>query len=150
MGTVAHQLNAGLLGKETPLLRTVIPREDSRFTGINKPDTRNQQHGSLRGTDDPLRTTVGMINGGVRGVLPCCGVEANAFATMGTRVLRKAARTDTDFMNIPQGFAKSQDRGLAYDLTKPLNVAPQLPVDFCNPLTMKSQFSPAPFRPSRG
>jgi len=149
MGSVSHQLNAGLLGKEAPLLRTEIPREDTRFTGINKPDTRNQQYGSIRGTDNPMRSLID-INGGVRGVMPCCGTEANAFATMGTRVLRKAGLTDTDFMNVPQGFAKSQDRGLAYDVTKPLNVAPQLPVDFCNPLTMKSQFSPAPFRPSRG
>jgi hypothetical protein len=149
MGSVSHQLNAGLLGNEAPQLRTTIPREDSRFTGINRPDTRNQQHGAIRGTDNPLRSLID-INGGVRGVQPCCGTEANAFATMGTRVLRKAALTDTDFMNVPQGFGKSQDKGLAFDVTKPLNVAPQLPVDFCHPLTMKSQFSPAPFRPSRG
>lgn len=150
MGSVSHLINAGLLGTNTPKLVTEIPRADSRFTGVNRPDTRNMQHGSLKGTDDPMRTTLGMINGGVRGVLPCCGVEANNISGMGTRVLRKAGRTDTDFINVPQGFAKSQDRGLAYDVTKPLNVAPELPIDFCNPLTIKSQFSPAPFRVSRG
>lgn len=149
MGSVSHQLNFGNLGKHVPLLRTEIPREDTRFTSVNRPDTRNQAHGAIRSTDDPGRTTMGLINGGVRGVLPCCGVEANSFAVMGSRVLRKAEKTDTDFMNVPQGFGKSQNRGLAYDVTKPLNVAPQLPVDFCNPLTMKSQFKPAPFTPSR-
>jgi hypothetical protein len=149
MGSVSHFYNNGLLGTQTPLLRTEIPREDSRFTGINRPDTRNQQHGSLKGTDNPMRTLIDM-NGGVRGVLPCCGINENNISGMGSRVLRKAGRTDTDFMNIPQGFAKSQDRGLAYDVTKPLNVAPELPIDFCHPLTMRSQFSPAPFRVSRG
>ena len=149
MGSLSHQLKFATLGEEAPLLRTEIPREDTRFHGINMPDIRDQMHGSLRGTDSPMRSLVD-INGGVRGVLPCCGTEANAFSVMGTRVLRKAALTDTDFMNVPQGFGKSQDKGLAFDPTKPLNVAPQLPIDFCNPLTMRSQFKPAPFTPSRG
>ena len=149
MGSLSHQLNFASLGDATPIMRNMIPTEGSRFTGINIPDTRNQQHGSIRGTDDPLRSTVGMINGGVRGVLPCCGVEQNDFSVMGSRVLRRAGKTDTDFMNVPQGFAKSQNKGLAFDVTKPLNAPPQLPVDFCNPLTMRSRFSPAPFTMSR-
>jgi hypothetical protein len=149
MGSLSHQLNFASLGNAAPIMRNMIPTEGSRFIGINIPDTRNQNHGSLKGTDDPLRTQMGMINGGIRGVLPCCGVEQNAFSVMGSRVLRRSGKTDTDFMNVPQGFAKSQNKGLAFDVTKPLNAPPQLPVDFCNPLTMRSRFSPAPFTMSR-
>ena len=147
MSAISHQIHAGLLGKEVPSMIQSLPRYDDRFYSINKPDRRNQAHGSINGTDNPLRSTLGLINGSVRGVLPCCGVEASG--VMGTRVLRKAALTDTDFMNVPQGFAKSQDRGLAFDPTKPLNALPQEPVAFCHPLMMKSQFSAAPFRASR-
>jgi len=147
MSTVSHQLNAGNLGKESARLIQSLPRYDDRFYSVNKPDTRNQKHGSIKGTDDPLRTTLGLINGGVRGVLPCCGIQASA--VMGTRVLRRPNLTDAGYMMVPQGFAKSQDSGLASDPTKPLNVLPQEPVAFCNPLTMKSQFSAAPFRASR-
>ena len=147
MSTVSHQLNAGNLGKDHARLIQSLPRYDDRFYSVNKPDTRNQKHGSIKGTDDPLRTTLGLINGGVRGVLPCVGVDPSA--VMGNRVLRRPNLVDAGFMTVPQGFAKSQDRGLAYDPTKPLNVLPQEPVAFYNPLTTKSQFSAAPFRASR-
>jgi len=146
MSVISHQLNAGLIGKKSAEMITSLPRYDDRYYGINKPDTRNQKHGSINGTDDPIRTTLGLINGGVRGAMPCCGIPSNA--VMGTRVLRKAERTDEDFMSVPQGFAKSQDRGLAFDPTKPLDVRPQMPLNFCNPLTMKGP-APAPFRASR-
>ena len=146
MSVISHQLNGGLLGKESAKLIQSLPRYDDRFYSVNKPDTKNQKHGSIKGTDDPFRTTLGLINGSVRGTLPCCPI--NTSAVMGTRVLRKAERTDEDFMSVPQGFAKSQDRGLAFDPTKPLNVRPQMPLNFCHPLTMAGP-APAPFRASR-
>lgn len=146
MSVISHQLNAALLGKKSAEMITSLPRYDDRFYSVNKPDTRNQKHGSIKGTDDPIRTTLGLINGGVRGAMPCCGLPSNA--VMGTRVLRKAERTDEDFMSVPQGFAKSQDRGLAFDPTKPLNVRPQMPLNFCHPLSMAGPAA-APFRASR-
>jgi hypothetical protein len=141
--SVAHQLNSAMLGEQVPHLITTLPRIDDRFSASFNPDTRNQIYGSLRGTDNPLRTTDGMINGGVRGVMPCCGVEATG--VWGTRVLRKEPTASANGMVVPQGFAKSQRKGLAYDVAKPLNVAPQNPINFCHP-DLPAKFSPAPYK----
>jgi len=84
----------------------------------------------MRGTDDPLRTTEGMANGSVRGVKPCKGNTASM--VFGTRVLRGEAPLASDSYVVPQGFAKSQQKGLAYLPQKPLNVAPQMQRQFYN------------------
>jgi len=84
-----------------------------------------------------------MMNGGVRGVMPCCGIEATGVS--GTRVLRKEPIASANGLVVPQGFAKSQIKGLAYDVAKPLNVAPQNPTNFCHP-DLPARFSPAPFK----
>lgn len=144
MGSLSHQLNYGLLGDNTPKMINTLPRFDDRFTGINIPDCRNQHHGSLKGVDIMESSVLSINGGGARGVMPCCGV--NSSAVMGTRVLRKGEDTSTDFMNVPQGFAKSQNRGLAYDPTKPLNVQPMRPQNFCFPFQPSTEFKPAPFR----
>ncbi len=146
MTAVSHQLNYAMLGKEVPILVQSLPRADGVFHSSFNPDTRNQAHGSIRGTDDPLKTTVGMINGGVRGVMPCCGIEATGVS--GTRVLRKEAIDPAGGMVVPQGAFKSEKKGLAYLPQKPLNVAPQRKRDFCNPAIF-SKVSPAPFMMSQ-
>jgi len=141
--SVAHQLNSEMKGKEVPHLITTLPRRESPFTASYNPDTRNQMYGSIKGTDNPLRTLEGMMNGGVRGVMPCCGIEATGVS--GTRVLRKEPIASANGLVVPQGFAKSQIKGLAYDVAKPLNVAPQNPTNFCHP-DLPARFSPAPFK----
>ena len=141
--SVAHQLKSATLGKQVPHLITSLPRIDDRFSASFNPDTRNQVYGSIKGTDNPLRTLDGMINGGVRGAMPCCGVEATG--VWGTRVLRKEPTASANGMVVPQGFAKSQRQGLAYDVAKPLNVTPQNPVNFCHP-DLPARFSPAPYK----
>jgi len=141
--SVAHQLKSATLGKQVPHLITALPRIDDRFSSSYNPDTRNQIYGSIKGTDNPLRTLDGMINGGVRGAMPCCGVEATG--VWGTRVLRKEPIASANGMVVPQGFAKSQIKGLAFDVAKPLNVAPQNPVNFCHP-DLPPRFSPAPYK----
>lgn len=141
--SVSHQLNSGMKGDQTPHLITALPRIDDRFSSSFNPDTRNQIYGSLRGTDSPLRTLDGMINGGVRGVMPCCGVEATGVS--GTRVLRREPIASANGMIVPQGFAKSQPKGLAFLPQKPINVAPANPINLCHP-DLPSKFSPAPYK----
>ena len=109
MTAVSHQLNYAMLGKEVPILIQSLPRADGEHHSSFKPDTRNQAHGSIRGTDDPLRTTLGMINGGVRGVMPCCGIQPTGVS--GTRVLRKEAIDPAGGMVVPQGAFKSENKG---------------------------------------
>lgn len=140
MTAVSHQLNYGMLGKEVPILIQSLPRADGEHHSSFKPDTRNQAHGSIRGTDNPLRTTESMINGGVRGVMPCCGVQATGVT--GTRVLRKEAIDPAGGMVVPQGAFKSEKKGLAYLPEKPLNVAPQHQRQFCNPQLFVSKVAP--------
>lgn len=146
MTAVSHQLNYGMLGKEVPILVQSLPRADDVFHSSIKPDTRNQMYGSIRGTDNPLRTTESMINGSVRGVMPCCGIEATGVS--GTRVLRKEAIDPAGGMVVPQGAFKSENKGLAYLPQKPLNVEPQRQRDFCNPAIF-SKVPPAPFMMSK-
>lgn len=145
MTAVSHQLNYGMLGKEVPILIQSLPRADGEHHSSFYPDTRNQAHGAIRGTDNPLRTIDGMINGGVRGVNPCCGIEATGVS--GTRVLRKEAIDPAGGMVVPQGAFKSENRGLAYLPQKPLNVEPQHQRQFCNPSLFVSKV--APFRVSQ-
>ena len=143
--SLSHQLNYGMLGKETPHLVTMLPRRSTEYTGINEPDTRNQMYGSIKGTDDPLKTLDGMINGGVRGVMPCCGVQPSM--VNGTRVLKREPIPSSTGMVVPQGAFKSEMKGLASLVTKPLNAPPQRMRDFCYP-DMFSKTLPAPFKVS--
>jgi len=146
MTAINHQLNYGMLGKQTPILIQSLPRADGEFTGSFNPDTRNQIYGSVKGTDNPLRTTESMINGSVRGVMPCCGIEATGVS--GNRVLRKEAIDPAGSMVVPQGAFKSEPKGLAFLPQKPLNVMPQRAKDFCNP-SIYSKVPVAPFMLSR-
>jgi len=143
MSVVSHQLNYGMIGKEVPILVQSLPRADGDHHSSFKPDTR-QSHGSIKGSDDPLKTTLGLINGGVRGVMPCCGIQATGVS--GTRILRKEAIDPAGSMVVAQGAFKSENRGLAYLPQKPLNVDPQRPRQFCNPALFSSKV--APFRVS--
>ena len=145
MTAISHQLNYAMLGKEVPILIQSLPRNDGRFHSSIKPDTRNQAHGSIRGTDNPLRTLVD-INGGIRGVMPCCGIQATGVS--GNRVLRREAIDPAGGIVVPQGAFKSENKGLAYIPQKPLNVAPQRMRDFCNPAIF-SKTLPASFRVSQ-
>jgi hypothetical protein len=145
MTAISHQLNYAMLGREVPILIQSLPRADGDSQGSFRPDTRNQAHGSIRGTDDPLRTIVD-INGGIRGVMPCCGIQATGVS--GTRVLRKEAVDPAGGIVVPQGAFKSENKGLAYIPQKPLNVAPQRMRDFCNPAIF-SKTAPASFRLSQ-
>lgn len=140
MTAISHQLNYGMLGREVPTLIQSLPRADGEFHSSYNPDTRNQAHGSLKGTDNPLRTIDGMINGSVRGVIPCCGIQATGVS--GTRVLRKEAIDPAGGMVVPQGAFKGESRGLAYLPQKPLNVAPQRTRDFCNSALFSSKVAP--------
>lgn len=140
MTAISHQLNYAMLGKDVPILVQSLPRADGVFHSSFNPDTRNQAHGSIRGTDNPLRTIDGMINGSVRGVNPCCGIQATGVS--GTRVLRKEAIDPAGGMVVPQGAFKSENKGLAYLPQKPLNVAPQRTRDFCNPSLFSSKVAP--------
>ena len=139
MTAVSHQLNYAMLGKEVPILLHSLPRADGEHHSSFKPDTRNQIHGSIKGTDNPLRTIVD-INGSVRGVIPCCGIRPTGVS--GNRVLRKEAPDPASGMVVPQGAFKSENKGLAYSAQKPLNVAPQRQRQFCNPELFVSKVAP--------
>ena len=129
--SVSHQLNNGLLGKATPSIIGMLPRFQEPCKGCYDPDTRNQAHGAIKGTDDPMRTTMQMMNGSVRGVMPCCGIQPTG--VWGTRVLRREPPPSAGSMVVPQGAFKSEPVGLATLPTKPMNVRVQRPRDFCDP-----------------
>lgn len=137
---VSHQLNYGMLGKESPILIQSLPRADSDFHGSFKPDTRNQAYGSIKGTDNPLRTTESLINGSVRGVMPCRGVSGLGITQ--SRVLRKEGLDPSGSMVVPQGAFKSENKGLAYLPQKPLNVEPQHQKQFFNPELFVPKIAP--------
>ena len=130
MTSLHAQLNYATLGKETPQLLQSMPRNGGEDKSFRNYDSR-LQWASMRGTDNPLRTTEGMANGSVRGVKPCCGIQASG--VFGSRVLRGEAGLASDSMVVPQGFAKGQQKGLAYLEQKPLNVAPFPQKQLCNP-----------------
>ena len=130
MTSLHAQLNYATLGKETPQLIQNMARNGGPEHSFSNYDSR-LQWASLRGTDNPLRTTEGMANGSVRGVKPCRGNEPSG--VFGSRVLRGEASLASDAYVVPQGFAKSQQRGLAYLDQKPLNVDPFPQKQFYNP-----------------
>ena len=82
-----------------------------------------------------------MANGSVRGVKPCCGNQASG--VFGSRVLRGEAGLASDSMVVPQGFAKGQQKGLAYLPQKPLNVAPFPQKQLCNPRLFAKESAPS-------
>lgn len=139
MTSLHAQLTYGTLGKATPQLIQSMPRNGGPEHSFSNYDSR-LQWASMRGTDNPLRTTEGMANGSVRGVKPCYGNTASG--VFGSRVLRGEAPLASDSMVVPQGFAKSQQKGLAYIEQKPLNVAPFAPPQFYNPRLFASKSVP--------
>ena len=147
MGSLSHQLTNATLGREAPRLIQMMPRglggEDSTFKNY---DSRLQWDGTLRGTGTPLRSLLSLTNGSVRGVRPCRGNPSNG--VMGTRLLKQEASLASDSMVVPQGFAKSQQKGLAYLTQKPLNVAPQMQRQIFN-VTQFAKNSAPPFIPTK-
>jgi hypothetical protein len=118
-------------GKEDPNMIALIPRNDSEDHSFGNYDSRLQYAG-IKGTDNPMLASTMPVapNGSVRGVLPCKGNTASG--TFGTRILRTEPVPSSGGMVVPQGFAKSQQRGLASDKTKPLNVKPMMERKFFN------------------
>ena len=147
MGSLSHQLTNATLGREAPKLIQMLPRglggEDSTFKNY---DSRLQWDGRLKGTGKPLRSIVNLTNGSVRGIKPCKGNPSNG--VMGTRLLRQEPSLASDSMVVPQGFAKSQQKGLAYLPQKPLNVAPQMQKQIFN-VTQFAKNSAPPFIPTK-
>ena len=126
MTAVSHQLNYAMLGREVPILIQSLPRADGDSHGSFRPDTRNQAHRSIRGTDDPLSTLVD-INGGVRGVMPCKGASSVGGVGGASYILRRPAIPYQGGMYPSQGYARSQQKGLAYLVGKPIN-QPLMPI----------------------
>lgn len=147
MGSLSHQLTNATLGREAPKLIQMLPRglggEDSTFKNY---DSRLQYDGRLKGTGTPLRSILNLTNGSVRGVKPCKGNPSNG--VMGTRLLRQEPSLASDSYVVPQGFAKSQQKGLAYLPQKPLNVAPQMQKQIFN-VTQFAKNSAPPFIPTK-
>ena len=139
MTSLHAQLNYATLGKATPQLLQSMPRNGGPEHSFSNYDSR-LQWASMRGTDNPLRTTEGMANGSVRGVKPCYGNQASG--VFGSRVLRGEAGLASDAYVVPQGFAKSQQKGLAYWEQKPLNVAPFPQKQFYNPRLFAKNSAP--------
>jgi len=146
MGSVSHQLNYGMLGTQTPKLINELPRRSGHYTGINEPDLRSMQYGAIKGVENPMNTIDDLLQGGRRGVRPCCGNKPTMVS--GSRVLRHEPLPSSGSMIVPQGFAKSQMHGLASLATKPLNRQPQVPRDFCFPDMFVTTKQP-PFQISR-
>ncbi len=93
-----------------------------------------------------IKTIENLTNGSVRGVLPCKGIEPSG--VFGTRLLRQEAGLASDSYVVPQGFAKSQEKGLAYLVQKPLNVQPQMQRQFFN-VNQFARASAPPFTPTK-
>lgn len=145
MTSLNAQLNYATLGNKAPELRQMMPRLGGMDHSFRNYDT-TLQWGSMNGTDRPLRSIESLTNGSVRGVLPCKGIEPSG--VFGTRLLRQEAGLASDSYVVPQGFAKSQEKGLAYLVQKPLNVQPQMQRQFFN-VNQFAKLSAPPFRPTK-
>ena len=145
MTSLNAQLNYATLGKKAPEIRQMMPRLGGKDNSFRNYDTTLQWK-SMRGTDTPLRTIENLTNGSVRGVLPCKGIEPSG--VFGTRLLRQEAGLASDSYIVPQGFAKSQQKGLAYLPQKPLNVQPQMQRQFFN-VNQFARASAPPFTPTK-
>ena len=66
-------------------------------------------------------------NGGARGVMPCKGISSVGFAGGASRVLRRPNIPYQGGLYPSQGYARSQEKGLAYLDGRPIN-QPLMPI----------------------
>jgi len=121
--SVTPKIFDGTMGKTDPQLKRKLPIYGFNNNGFNNPvmDFNWKTTGNLQKIN-PMKTQVLSTNQtAVRGVLPCKGVVSLGSVGGSVRSVRR--------MNIPYegglypqtGYARNQDKGLAYSSEKPIN-----------------------------
>lgn len=117
---VVPQIFNGLKGNKSVDMLREIPSFGFDNGGLNRPalklnwetTTRLENGTSLR---QSVLTTAG------RGDLPCKGIVTAGFAGGATRTLRRPAIPYQGGLYPQQGYARSQRKGLAYQVEKPID-----------------------------
>jgi hypothetical protein len=127
--SVVPQIFNGLKGNVAVDTIGNIPSSTNSNDGLSKPTLRLNWTRTTR-VENPtcLRQSVLKTNqGGSRGVMPCKGVVSVGFAGGASRILRRPAIPYQGGMYPSQGYARSQQKGLAYLVGKPIN-QPLMPI----------------------
>ena len=127
---IVPQLQDGLKGNKDVNTLGNIPSYGFTNNGLTKPilrmnwtSTKPVENGTC------LRQSVLLTNmGGVRGVKPCKG--ASSVVGGASYILRRPAISALGGLYPQQGYARSQQKGLAFQAEKPIN-QPLLPLADC-------------------
>ena len=112
-----------------------IPSQNSSHTGLNSPKTSLPYTATSKLENaNCMRMSVLQSNiGGSRGVKPCVGTPFSHI------VLRKPPLPSHGGIQVHQGFARDQPRGMGWDKDKPMNLPILKTHDMYNP-AMNSKF----------
>ena len=127
--SVVPQVFNGMSGKKSVNLIQSLPEFGYDNTGMNKPVLKlNYTTTSYKENMNCMRQSVLRTNqGGARGVNPCKGAPSVGFAGGASRVIRRPAMPYEGGLYPQQGFARHQQKGLAYLKEKPINL-PFIPI----------------------
>ena len=119
----------GMSGRKSINTISQIPEFGFEDGGITKPVIRlNYERTNNLANMNCMRQSVLKTNdGGSRGVNPCKGATSVGFAGGASRVLRRPNVPYEGGLYPQQGFARHQQRGLAYLKEKPINL-PLMPI----------------------
>jgi len=121
--SVVPQIFNGMKGDTAANVIGNLPSFGFTNDGLSKPTLRLNWTKTTRVENGTcLRQSVLLTNqGGARGVQPCKGAVSVGFAGGASRVLRKPNIPYQGGMYPSQGYARSQQKGLAYLVGKPIN-----------------------------
>jgi hypothetical protein len=129
---IVPQLQDGLKGNKDVNTLGNIPSFGFTNNGLTKPILRMNWTSTKpveNGTG--LRQSVLLTNmGGVRGVMPCKGASSVGGVGGSSYILRRPAISALGGLYPQQGYARSQQKGLAFQAEKPIN-QPLLPLADC-------------------
>ena len=120
---VVPQIFNGMKGNRAVDMIRELPTFGYTHTSLNKPALElNWERTTRLENMTSLRQSVLLTNmGGARGVAPCKGVVSVGFAGGATRTLRRPAIPYQGGLYPQQGIARSQRKGLAFQVEKPID-----------------------------
>ena len=126
---VVPQLFNGLKGNRDADTIKELPLFGFTNNGLNKPALQLNwtKTNRLENMTSLRQAVLSGNDGGIRGVMPCKGATSVGFAGGSSRTLRRPAIPYQGGLYIHQGYARGQQKGLAYQVEKPIN-QPLLPL----------------------
>ena len=127
MGSLNHLVYSATNGSNAPNMIGRQPAGTSDFPVISQPQLNSQLqwNGTVK-SPDFITMLPFSANGSVRGSVDCAGILGNNTAGYGNRSLRPEGIDPSQGIYVQQGFANSQQIGLASLASKPINSNPIL------------------------